>query len=218
MPKKLFSTTPIIKHSLATPLTNILFNSEIAIENIKSKNSYCPQNELNSVITNAKYIKSLLYLTEKQQKYIFSPQKALFELIKMNNQTKLKQSLVSRVSLPIKKFINGNKLLFQETLVCLLNNAFESYQQNTKNKLVFLSAIEKDNNCLISVVDGGKGMNWLEKNLASLPFNSNKNKHSGLGLFFAKQTIEKDFHGKLSIKSKKNKGTTIEVTLPFYRG
>lgn len=218
MSAKLFSTTPIIKHSLASPLTNILFNSELAIENIKNQNNYCPHNELHSVILNAQYIKSLLFLTETEQTYLFSPQKALAELIKMNNQTKLRQSLVSRVSLPVKKFLLGNRLLFQETIVCLLNNAFESYQQNTNNKLIFLSAIEKENNCLISVADAGQGMTWLEKNLASLPFQSRKNQHSGLGLFFAKQTIEKDLQGKIVINSKKNKGTTIEVTLPFYRG
>lgn len=219
MPAKLFSTTPIIKHSIATPLTNILFNSELAIENIrKNKTNYCPESELSSVMMNAKYIESLLFLSDKQQTYLFSPQKALFELIKMNDQTKLKKSLVSRVSLPFKKFLVGNKLLFQEILVCLLNNAFESYQKNTTNKLVFLSAIEENEKCLISIVDGGRGMNWWEKNLASLPFNSTKQKHSGLGLFFAKQTIEKDFKGKIIIKSQKNKGTTVEVTLPFYRG
>jgi len=217
MPTKLFSTTPIIKHSLATPLTNIIFNSELAIENLNQQHSYCPKSEINNVILNAQYIKSLLFLGEKNKSYLFSPEKAIFELIKMNEGTQLKKGLVSRISLPFKKYLSGNKLLFQEVLVCLINNAFESYQKATRHKMVFLSAISQSRNCLISVVDAGTGMNWWEVNLAQLPFNSQKKKHSGLGLFFVKQTIEKEFQGKLKISSTKNKGTKIELTIPFYK-
>ncbi len=216
MQTKLFSTTPIIKHSLATPLTNIIFNSELAIENLNKQHHYCPKNEINSVKLNAEYIKSVLYLSEKKQTYIFSPEKAIAEIIMMNDGSKLKQSLVSRISLPLKKHLLGNKLLFQEVIVCLINNAYESYQKNIKNKLVFLSAISKNDCCAISIVDAGKGMSWWEKNLAQLPFSSKKPHHSGLGLFFVKQTIEKEFAGKILINSIKNKGTTIELKIPFY--
>jgi K+-sensing histidine kinase KdpD len=218
MSSKLFSTSPILKHSLATPLTNILFNSELAIENINRQTTYCAKSELNRVMLNAKYMKSLLLIQEERNNYIFSPQKAVLELIKLNDGAKIKTGLVSRIALPVKKYLQGNKLLFQEILVCLINNAYESYNQKIKHKMVFLSVLEKRNNCLISIVDAGKGMNWWEKNLASMPFHSQKNKHSGLGLYFAKYTIEKNFNGKISIKSRKNKGTTISLSIPFYKG
>lgn len=218
MPTKLFSTIPIIQHSLATPLSNILLNSELAVENIDKNNIYSPKAELDKVILNAQHMKSLLSLQEKNQSYIFSPQKAISELIKLNQNSKLKKSLVTRVSLPLKKYLQGNKLLFQEVLVCLINNAYESYQKHSRHKMVFVSITKKNKNCLINVVDGGCGMNWWEKNLSSMPFHSQKRKHSGLGLFFVKQTIEKEFKGKMTIKTKKNKGTTIDLLIPFYKG
>lgn len=217
MPTHLFSTAPIIKHTLATPLTNIITNSELAVENLQLKTSYSPETELQKVILNAQYMKSVIMLRETKQQYIFSPLKAIQEIIKINHSSKLKKGLVTRVAIPIKKHLTGNKLLFQEMIVCLLNNAYESYKRKTTHKMVFFSATDHKKNCKITIVDAGKGMNWWEKNLSTYPFQSLKKKHSGLGLYFVKQTLEKDFNGKLSIRSQKNKGTTISLSLPFYK-
>ncbi|NCN45684.1 MAG: hypothetical protein COU63_03185 [Candidatus Pacebacteria bacterium CG10_big_fil_rev_8_21_14_0_10_36_11] len=212
----LFSTTPILQHSLATPLTNILSLSELALENIKQENLYKPEQELQRVLLNAKHMQSMLAFRDRQQRYVFSPQKAINELLCINDQTRIKKNLVTRIVIPANKFLCGNKLLFQEIVVCLLNNAHESYNKKTKHKLVFLSAINKNSNCLLSVVDAGKGMNWWEKQMALKPFSSFKQNHSGLGLFFVKQTVEKEFNGSVNIRSKIKQGTTIELSFPYY--
>jgi K+-sensing histidine kinase KdpD len=217
VPTHLFSTAPIIKHSLATPLTNIITNSELAVQNLQLETSYSPETELQKVLLNAQYMKSVIMLQEKRQQYIFSPLRAIQEILQINHSSKLKKGLVTRVAIPTKKHLTGNKLLFQEMIVCLLNNAYESYKKRTLHKMVFFSATDHKKNCKITIVDAGKGMNWWEKHLSTYPFKSLKQKHSGLGLYFVKNTLEKDFNGKLAIKSQKNKGTTVTLSLPFYK-
>lgn len=215
--QRLFSTVPIIKHSVATPLSNILLNAELAVNNLHYKDSEHSYQPLQRVLLNAQYLQTLLTLHEKKYVYIFSPQKALEELLLLNEGAVLKKSLVTRITLPPKTHIVGNKLLFQEMITCLLNNAFESYFKQTPQKMVFLSATQQENFCSFSIVDAGKGMNWWEKRWAFIPFRSLKENHSGLGLSFVKHSLEHDFQGKLQIHSQKNKGTTITLLFPCKR-
>ena len=143
-----------------------------------------------------------------------SPKKALDELVMFNQHTRLKQHLVSRIFLPAECLFQGNKLAFQEMVVCLLNNAYESYLA-AKNRLVFLSATVENDLLKLVVTDGGRGMSWLAKTLSVSPLYTSKNNHAGLGLYFVKKTIEAEFSGKLLLRSRLHKGTSATLLFPL---
>jgi len=211
----LFSTVPIIRHSFATPLTNILLNTEIAVKNLAQTPTHT-EIYLQRVLLNAQYLQSALRLSDSAEHQPFSPQQALAELLSLNQHTRLKQHLVSRIFLPASLKLAGNRLAFQEMVACLLNNAYESYL-SSKNRLVFLNAIADEQALVVSVADGGRGMPWLKQKLSTSPFYSTKTNHSGLGLYFVKRTIEAEFAGHFSLRSKLNKGTTVGLRFPLER-
>lgn len=210
----LFSTAPILKHSFATPVTNILLNSEIAVKNLRQAVPAKSEIYLQRILLNAKYLQSVLKLADTNCPERFSPQAALQELITLNEGTQLKKSLVSRIFLAPNCRLTGNKLAFQEMAVCLLNNAFESYQSQQTQRLVFLSAVQKENAVELSVADGGRGMNWLAQKLSTTQAYSTKSDHSGLGLYFVKTTLEHEFGGRLLLRSRLRQGTTITLQFP----
>jgi sensor histidine kinase regulating citrate/malate metabolism len=75
--------------------------------------------------------------------------------------------------------LNGNKLLFQEVINCLLNNAVEAYRAKNINKIVLIKTQIKNQNLQIAITDGGNGMNWLEQKLIGKKFYSLKDDHQG---------------------------------------
>lgn len=213
----LFSTLPVIRHSFATPVTNILLNAQIATENL-SRHPRQPSNVyLQRVVLNAQYLQSILTLHDSGAPESFSPTAALNELITLNEGTTLHASLVQRVFLSDKSFLLGSKLAFQETAACLLNNAFESYQDHHTNRLIFLSLNENDIGVVLTIADGGKGMDWLARQLCTTPRYTKKHRHSGTGLHFVKQTVEREFGGRLSLASRPNRGTTVTAVFPNRR-
>lgn len=96
-PYNYFSQTKVLKHSLATPLTTILMNTELALgctDGKNVKNNY--QYHLNQVLVSAKYLSSILKLSEEPvslSKISFSPLEALQAVLgiayKPNKQIKI---------------------------------------------------------------------------------------------------------------------------------
>lgn len=214
---RLFSTVPIIRHSFATPLTNILLNTEIAANNLTRLKPADSEIYLKRVMLNAQYLQSVLKLSETGAIDSFSPKTALHELITLNDGTQLKHHLVSRIFLSSNFTLNGSKLAFQEMMVCLLNNAYESYETRRHHKLVFLNAVLGKKAFHLSVTDGGKGMGWLSQKLSTTQLYSTKKNHSGLGLYFVKKTVEQEFSGHFTLYSRPQKGTTVALSFPMER-
>ena len=70
--------------------------------------------------------------------------------------------------------------------------------------------------CVISVEDNGPGMTEEQIAHAVDPFWSTKAQGTGLGLAITQQIME-EHGGTLNVSSKENKGTTVELTLPYRR-
>lgn len=109
--------------------------------------------------------------------------------------------------------LRGNKLLLEESLICLLTNAIEAYT-SSKNAYAVITIGVKNKKLYISIRDFGIGMPWWKQKTAILPFISFKKYGSGVGLSFAKQVIEEHWHGQLQIISKNNFGTEVICELP----
>jgi len=213
-----FSTAPVIAHSFSTPITNILLNTEIVVNNLPTEAKKLSNIYLQRILINAQYLNSALQLNNVLTPTFFSPKDALQELLKLNQDTKLKQQIISRLSIPNHFKLKGNKLFFQEMVVCLLNNAYESYPKQKYYKPIFLIFNLQKKFCTLSVIDGGRGMTWLRIKLSISQFYSTKKKHSGLGLYFVKRTIEQEFNGQLKLQSRLGQGTTVSLQFPINNG
>jgi signal transduction histidine kinase len=206
----------LLRHSIATPLSTILINLELALACVEQEKPPAKINfnhHLKLALKASQYLKQLINQDQKsKQKFLVKT--SILEISQIPQRINSNQ-LINYINISDKLKIAGNKLFFQESLICLINNAFESYKQKSFNRIVILKAFNDQKNLWINIVDGGCGMNWLSQKLATVDKISFKKNHTGIGLAFAKKTIEKKFAGQLLIKSKKNSGTTISLKIPL---
>jgi len=112
-----------------------------------------------------------------------------------------------------KCFIVGDFDKLMQVVINLLSNAVKYSQDNQEIKM---HLFENDSQIIFSVHDQGMGIN--KKDLPKVFEGFYKGERAsvegmGLGLFLAKNIIEQH-HGSISIQSKLNKGTTVEIRLP----
>ncbi|MFS0764433.1 EAL domain-containing protein [Peribacillus phoenicis] len=96
-------------------------------------------------------------------------------------------------------FIN----IIKNSIEAIPNSGFVKIQGNIEGK-----------NVLIKIIDNGIGLSEDRIHRLGEPFYSNKEKGTGLGLMFCFRII-REHNGKITVKSKKNHGTTVEVRLPI---
>lgn len=113
----------------------------------------------------------------------------------------------------------GMPIKFFRVMMNILSNAIDAYESSdvpARERVVRVSCIGSEGAAMIEVTDFGIGIpkDFLDK--IFLPFFSTKNgKGSGFGLAMAKQIVEEDFHGSISVKSQPSQGTTFTIELPL---
>ena len=140
-------------------------------------------------------------------------------------------NIINRIDSKINMFFEKYRL--QQIFVNIIENAAASIKSrykncsNNKSGKIRISSMEisgdflieqnKANNCLIvKFYDNGEGIGEdIIKNIFKPLFTTKKN-GTGLGLSIVKSILD-NFNGNISIKSKKNKGTLINISLPLYR-
>lgn len=202
----------VFQHACMTPLTIL----SCSLDTIESENSKTERN--NSLIAAKEatkrltaLIRSITHQEEVNQSFVVADAvQEVVLLFKRKHGVKINYSCA--LSTEIKLY--GNKLYFQEVLVCLLNNAKEAYSESQE---VHISLLVKqvDNKVCIHVVDFAIGMSLLAQKMALMEGVSYKENGLGLGLFFTKKTIEAKFKGEMRINSKLGMGTHIQVMLPI---
>lgn len=213
-----FSQTKILKHSLSSPLTSLLLNIDLALQSTEptkvKKNFYY---HLSQVKLSAKYLASILELSDNETllEQHFFPLSSIQEALVLSKKPNSSVKIISHLSFSSGIKVRGNKLLFQEMLICVLNNAVESYEADCLNKVIYLTGGINNQSLEISISDGGKGISWLEMKKITLASYTRKKNHQGIGLFFAKNVVHEQFHGSLILKSKKGHGTTVFISIPL---
>lgn len=222
MATQYFSHHKILQHTLGTPLSTILLNSEMALKLADSsspKKNYF--HHLNQVFLSAKYIERILTMDENSATThtSFKVNQALQEVLSLTKTPHSNLNLIAHLNLDSTVKLQGNQLYFQEAIICLLNNAVESYPSHTKQKTVLLESHLQENTLQIHISDGGQGFSWWQKQqLKYFSPKSTKSHHSGVGFSFAKKVICKTFQGKISVDSKRNRGTTVKILIPRVHG
>lgn len=217
MTQSLFASPEIITfsrhlhHMLATPVTTLL----CSVETLQSSSDL---RTIKKTVSHLAAASERLQQTLRQLQFQnsgsehFSPLticKALLPLFESQNNfcTVLNSPATLELS------FTGNRFLFEEVLICLINNALESYQDEEK-KMVIISLYTEKNTLLCSVRDFGKGISWWQLPLITLPSLSFKKQHSGIGLAFVKKVVQEEWLGKLEIQ-RHQYGTSITIQLPL---
>ncbi|UZR99318.1 PAS domain-containing sensor histidine kinase [Chondrinema litorale] len=112
-------------------------------------------------------------------------------------------------------YISSDRLRLSIILSNLISNVYKFYNQHTDKPYLWLSAKEENNTIEVIIADNGIGIpKEFEVKVFDMFFRaSNQGVGSGLGLYIAKETIEK-IGGLISLKSVFEKGTTITLILP----
>lgn len=100
----------------------------------------------------------------------------------------------------------------KQVLINVLKNAIESMTSGGLIQISFRNRLNQG--LVICVEDQGVGISEDKLSLLGEPFFTTKANGTGLGLMVCKRIIE-GHGGKLSIQSKINHGTTVEIELPF---
>lgn len=213
-----FSSLRVLKHATATPITNLLLNLELIYKDKQfEKLSSNSRFYLKKAIMSTNYLKSIMKQCNDHQTTrgaSFNIKDAIYEVINICKKPTTEAQLIPYIQLPKEESLSGNRLYFQEAMICLLNNAFQAYTKNHANKLVVLFASKKDSYCEIKIVDGATG--FLQLNDCEIKKSNNFNTFNsgGVGLEFVRKVLIEHFNGKFHISSKVNKGTTIQCLFP----
>lgn len=201
---KCISEGQFFLHALKTPLTTLGLNLDVLNAQATAHN----HDYLQASIVAFNRIKELVSFAHQAEATIFEPSpfiKEVLLLYRSSNQTVIEYGSADKIKL------KGNPFIFQEILVCLINNALESYQ-SPQHKIATLHHFLENGQYHLQVVDAGGGMKVsdLSKNL---PKGSKQQGHFGLGLAFVQSAIKNHFGGQLQLSSSRN-GTTIKFWLP----
>lgn len=101
-------------------------------------------------------------------------------------------------------------------LVNFLENAVDACQIDgaKKDHTISFSARRSDNRVVFEISDNGIGMDQETKNnIFTLFFSSKGSRGTGIGLFISNQVVNQH-HGRISVESEYNRGTSILVEIP----
>ncbi len=118
-----------------------------------------------------------------------------------------------RLKIPERKMVAlFDERAFHQVMLNLLTNSADALENRENPRIVIaISAVPEV--VQVQVTDNGCGMQQSEQNNLFRPFYTSKAKGTGLGLVIVKKMLAK-MNGTISIRSKKNEGTTITMTLP----
>lgn len=110
-------------------------------------------------------------------------------------------------------FINADTQRLREAIMQILQNA-KNFSK--PEKPIYIQLIENETHYIISIIDHGIGFHSSETKLIGKEFFKAKDNYQqgmGLGLYIARKIIEQH-RGFITINSRKNKGTSVQLYLP----
>ncbi|MGE8206685.1 ATP-binding protein [Heyndrickxia sp. NPDC080065] len=108
----------------------------------------------------------------------------------------------------------ASKDQLKQVILNITKNALESMSNEGNLRI----RLDSDNSVAqLSIIDSGSGITEDDMEKIFTPFFTSKEHGTGLGLVVCKRIIE-SFNGQISIKSEKNKGTEVLISLPIFKG
>lgn len=210
-----------VSHEIKTPVSSI----EGFAKFLKDKNLTDEEREeyANIIIEEAKRLENLtgkiLKLSKLNNQEIITNKQEIEVAEQIRKAISLlepkwsKKDIKINVSLEEKIFLGDEDLIFQ-VWVNIIDNAIKFSKEGGN---IDIKVYEKDSNITVEIKDHGIGMQEEELEKVYDRFyqidRSHSKEGSGLGLAIVKRIVELS-EGKIEIKSKENKGTTVIVKLP----
>lgn len=158
-------------------------------------------------------------LQKQETQRIFLVNKEITSVLQIFNYRMKKEQIEVDFHSGDKIYTYGNPLKLNQAITNIISNSFDSFFSfpvEAERKILIDLKIE-DNNVIIKVKDNGCGI--PEENIKKIfdPFYTTKdpNRGTGIGLSTTKEIVEKDFNGKIEIKSKVDIGTETKITFPI---
>mgnify|MGYP000415408954 CR=1 FL=1 len=109
----------------------------------------------------------------------------------------------------------ADKIQIEQVLLNIIQNAIEAMQTNAKDNrhLTIETRLNEKNDLAIAITDNGIGMELNHTKRIFDAFHSTKEAGMGIGLAIS-QSIILAHHGKLTVESKVNEGSTFTLILP----
>lgn len=216
-------------HDLANHITVMSLSMDRIERSLWQDSERLRQHSLES----ARARKNIKYLVGTIKKHIrgtdlpcsFSPEKKLKELLSLFKYKAEKEriSLFLSVARETKgSRIYGSRLRFNQVFSNLIQNAIDSFEdlkarekEETTERNIVVGIKQKNDRLVFSVQDNGSGMSAEIKDQIFRAFYTTKtrDKGTGLGLATVKDIVEKEFEGKIYVKSEESKGSTFFVEI-----
>ncbi len=218
----------IIGHDLKSPFNSIIGFSSILMEKVKNKDIKGIEGYSNLIFNSSnKAMDLLMNLMEwsRSQTGMMELNPEHFDMVDcINKKTVLYYEIASQKSISIKNILPHNISVFADNdmVSTVLRNLISNAIKFTKpGGEIIVSAIEKQNEIIISVSDNGVGIS--KKNIEKLfridqsysTTGTNMETGTGLGLILCKEFVEKH-NGKIWVESEEERGSTFYFTLPHY--
>jgi len=211
-------------HDLINPITAIVLFLETIPD--RYKNNPCFEELTKSsermeefLLSIKKYSKATNKGEEGIEKY-FIVEKEIMKAIEIQGYRARKAGVMILHKSSSRKSLFGDPIKFQQVFMNLISNAVDSYidTNSISKKILIEMEVEKHKNkqfLKIGIKDFGCGMSpKLQKEIFK-PFFTTKGSGSGIGLMTVQQVIEKDFNGKIEVKSAPQHGALFTIEIPI---
>jgi signal transduction histidine kinase len=206
-----------IAHEINNPLGTILMSAGM-IKDSLDKNYPVNQEDITTIIEEVKRCRDIIenlrtYTKKTKPNLIKTSFKSFFEEVKNNILKNINKEI--NISFDYnaseESFIAADKRAMEQVFNNLIKNAIEA-SKDTK-VLIKVIAEESDNECIIRVLDNGKGFECEPENIFE-PMFTTKAQGTGLGLVICQAIIE-GHNGKIKAERLKNEGLTcFNIILP----
>lgn len=214
-------------HDLVTPLSLISLNLERLKHKREQGSIETVQTQLKKAIKATKYLETFVIAVRRQlqnqeSKKVFSLNKEIRMVMQMvrHKAQNMQVKIVLKAAKDIKMY--GNQIKFSQLMVNLVLNAIDAYEdiEITKRKReVVINLSTNNKSIMLKVCDKGVGIVRENLNKIFQPFFTTKDveKGTGIGLSISQEIVEKNFGGKIYVRSNKNEGTIFTIAFPLTR-
>ena len=105
-----------------------------------------------------------------------------------------------------------DKDLLEQVLINLILNAIEALKTTTIPEIKINNYTNENNKTIIEIIDNGNGIDPEIIDKIFIPFYTTKENGSGIGLSLSRQILKQQ-GGNITVRSEKNKGTTMMIKI-----
>lgn len=203
-----------VAHEIRNPLTAIKGFLQL-IQSRTTENSYYLDIMLSELERINYVVSEFMFLAKPAQEIQYEQhdiRKLIYDILTLLNTQAIMNNV--QISTEIDSGIHSilcDENQMKQVFVNVIKNAIEAMQSG--GQLIIQVKYKNRRKILIRFIDQGSGIPKERLPKLGEPFYSTKKKGTGLGIMMCYKIVEAH-HGEIFIKSKVNKGTTIDIILP----